>query len=173
MRFSRAFLIFVTVFGISSLAYAKARERIEFNMFLVEEKKEYGKNDPILFKLKLKNNGKKPVLVNRRFYINSDRSSKYERDVYLSVKAPDGKEMDYRQEPYDTGLPRTDDFTYLKPAGEVEARHQRNLRAYFDFKEPGTYEVKAVYHNMYGKEIGLDAFRKRLTSNEITIKIAD
>ncbi|MBN1871161.1 MAG: hypothetical protein JW800_01160 [Candidatus Omnitrophica bacterium] len=173
MRFNKISLIIFAVCSISLLSYAKERDKVEFIVFLVEEKEGYGKNDPILIKFKLENKGKESVFVNKRFYINSNKSPEDERDIYFSVTSPDGKEMDYRQDPFDTGLPRTDDFAYLKPGEQVESKYDRNLRAYFEFQSPGEYEVRAVYQNQFGDEIGLDTFQKRLTSNTIKVKITN
>ena len=112
------------------------------------------------------------MYVNRRFYINSENSPPEEREIFLRVTGPDGKQLPFRTE-YDTGLPKSDSFVLLEAQAEVTAERKKNLKAYFNLKTPGEYTVVAIYQNVYGAEIGVDAFRGKLISKPVKIKIAE
>jgi len=157
----------------SEEVYPADKENLEFSVFLVEEKDSYGPRDPIYLKFKLKNSGKKPVMVNKRFFLNSKKSPPVTRDVYLEITGPSGKKIEERETNYETGYPRTVDFTNLKSDAEAESKYKRNLRAYFDLKSAGTYTITAFYKNSCGDELDLDVFKKEITSHPIKIVIKE
>ena len=135
-------------------------------------KKEYQKNDPININLTLKNEGRGPVYVNKRFHINSPQSPKPEREVYLLVTSPKGENLACKID-HDTGYPKSDYFVLLQPGEKVSIKRQRNIKYYYDFSSPGTYTISAVYQNAYGKEIGLDVFSEKISSKPVKIKISE
>lgn len=139
---------------------------------LTFDKEEYKETDQINVDFTLKNIGKKPIYVNKRFFLNSKDSPKEQKEIYLSVTSPSGKELPCSSST-ETGLPKTEYFILLNPGEEVSLDRQRSIKYFFDFTEPGIYKVVAVYQNVYGDEIGLDAFKDRIESNPVTIKIVE
>jgi hypothetical protein len=160
-------MLFVFLFARFCLA---ALVDLEFSMSL--DKAEYTASDPINALFKLKNNGKAPVYINKRFYLSSEDSDKKDRDLFLQVTSPSGKKLPCKFS-YKTGLPKTDYFELLAVAGEAQSEYKKDLRGYFDFSQPGVYKIVAVYENVYGKEIGLDAFEGKLISSPVSLKIID
>lgn len=155
-------------FCFPSMDCAAASNDIKFSIDL--DKNEYKDTEPIYANFKLENKGKNPVYVNKRFYVNMENSAKEERDVYLVVTGPSGDKLGCKFY-YKTGFPKSDYFELLKPSGKAVSEWKRDLRSYFDFSEPGTYKVAAIYQNVYGKEIGLDVFSDKVTSPAVSFKI--
>ncbi|MFC1667332.1 hypothetical protein ACFL0P_05690 [Candidatus Omnitrophota bacterium] len=138
------------------------------------DKEEYKKTDPIYIEFKLKNKSKKPVYINKRFHLNSERSAKEDREVYLSVISPSNEKLSFdTTSPAETGFPKTDYFVLLESGQEVGSERKQAIKHRFDFKTPGAYKIIATYQNVYGKEIGLDTFKARLVSKSVTIKIVE
>lgn len=133
--------------------------------------KEFTPNDQINFTLALKNIGKAPIYVNKRFYVSSEEATANQKDVYLMVTAPSGAKLPCTYS-YETGYPKTDYFQLLEPGAEVKSENPRNLKAFFNLEEMGTYKVVAVYQNVFGSEIGLDVFKEKLVSETVTFTIA-
>ena len=127
------------------------------------DKASYTASDPILLTLALQNIGTQAVWVTKRFFISAKEVPPQQRDVYLEATPPSGQAL-VSTYTYETGFPRTDLFIELRPGEEAAAEHQANLRYYFDCKEPGTYQVVAVYENVFGPELGLDTFRGMVRS---------
>lgn len=134
------------------------------------DKEEYRLSDPIFVDFNLKNNGKKEVYVNGRFFLNADKKGSENGEVYLVVTSPSGEVLPSKAT-YVTGLPKTDCFLRLRPGEEADSERKRNIRPYFDFSRPGLYKVRAVYQNKYGKEIGLDVIDEEIVSDEVVIRI--
>ena len=85
----------------------------------------FTKTEPIKTKFILANNGKKPVFVNNRFFINSKDSPKEQREIYLIVISPSGEKLPCKISG-ETGLPRTDNFVFLQPGEEAALKRERN-----------------------------------------------
>ncbi len=134
------------------------------------DKTVYTPDEPINATFRLQNNGKSPLYVNKRFYLSSEAASKEQKEVYLTITSPSGKPVECKYS-YETGLPKTDSFELLAPGKEAVAEYPRNLRGFFDITEQGTYTVVAVYQNVYGKEIGLDAFMDKIMSAPVTFSV--
>ena len=150
----------------------KAKSKgVQFSITL--DKTEYKKTDPIQITFTLKNNGKKPIYVNKRFYVNQEDSPKKKREVYFILTSPSGEKLPYRKRSYETGLPKTDHFVLLKSGEEISSKRKRSLKGYFDIKELGKYKLTAVYQNVYGSEFGVDACREKITSPPVTIEITE
>ena len=149
-----------------------AKPKPDLQFYLVFDKDEYKVGDSISIDFKLKNTGDKPIYVNKRFFVNSEDAEPGEREVTLSLIGPQGEELPFRRI-LDTGFPKTDYFVLLEPGAEATPKRKKNLKAYFDLKDPGEYKIIAVYQNTYGAEIGLDAFKDKITSEPMTIKIVE
>lgn len=134
------------------------------------DKSEYKSDEPVNATFKLENRGKEPVYVNKRFYVNSEKMPKETRDVFLVITSPSGVKLPCKYS-YETGLPKSDYFELLSPGKEASSEYKRDLRAYFDLSEAGTYIVSGVYQNVYGREIGVDAFKDKVTSDPVSFKI--
>ena len=134
------------------------------------DKMEYKINEPILITFTLKNESKSAVYANKRFAIGLESSPKQKADVGLLVTSPFGEELTSPYN-YEAGLPKSDDFVLLEPGKEVKSENPRNLGGFFEFNEPGTYKIVAVYQNFFGPEIGLEVFREELTSQPVSLTI--
>ncbi len=136
------------------------------------DKTEYEPRKPINMTLTLKNKTRKPIYVNKRFHLNSKESPRGEKEVYLIVISPSGKELPCKVSNTD-GFPRTDELVLLEPGREVSIDRQKGINGFFDFDEPGTYKITATYENVYGEEIGVDAFKGRIKSKRVKIVILE
>ena len=134
------------------------------------EKNEYTGEEPINLVFTLKNRGKKPVYINKRFYFGSEDAPKNQKEVYVTITVPSGAKLPYKF-PYEPGYPKSDYFVLLNPDEEIKAEYPRNLRGNFEFTEPGIYTVTAVYQNTFGRELGLDVFQGKLTSGPVKFEI--
>lgn len=137
------------------------------------DKNEYKKTDSMPVTLTLENNGKKPVYINKRFHVGKEDRPKEKREVYFIVISPSGEKLSPRDRSYETGLPKTDYFELLKPGEKIVSERKPSIKGYFDIKDPGTYKITAVYQNVYGREIGIEAFTDAAKSNTVTIKIIE
>ncbi len=150
---------------------AKPASILQFSISF--DKDEYKTKDPIYVNFELKNKGSKPVYVNKRFYVSSEDSDLKDREVFFQIKGPSGEKLPYKASYYGTGFPKTDYFVLLGPKEGTISERKKNLKAYFDLSVPGIYKVTAVYQNMYGPEIGIDAFGDKIKSKPVTIKVAE
>lgn len=149
---------------------AKSNLSLKFSVFF--DKNEYKTDEPIYISFKLINTHKKPVYVNKRYYLNSENSKPEDREVYLRVTGPSGNELPCKSS-YSTGFPKTDYFVLLNPKEEAVSERKKNLKAYFDLMAPGKYNIIAVYQNIYGAEIGIEVFRDEIKSKPVTIKVVE
>jgi hypothetical protein len=171
MRRIRLTLIILTISCLFTQQLgAKPKEALQLSILL--DKNEYKVGEPIYINFRLKNTSAKPVYINKRFYLSSEESSPGDREVFLRITGPTGEKLPCKFS-YDTGFPKTDYFVVLKPKEEFTSERKKNLNAYFDLKDKGTYKVIAVYQNVYGPEIGIDAFSKRIESKPVYIKIVE
>jgi len=136
------------------------------------DKTEYKKSEPVMMDIRLENTGDKPIYVNKRLLINSEERPAGSREISLSVTSPDGKKLPCKVS-YETGFPKSDYFVSLKPQESVKLENKRDLRNYFDLTRPGEYKIIATYQNIYGDEIGIDAFKDKVASDPVTIKISE
>jgi len=104
--------------------------------------------------------------------LNSKESKPENRELYFIVTDSSGKETD-RATSEKSSLPRTNQLKLIEPEEEVAAERKFNIKRAYDLKEPGTYKIQAVYQNVYGQEIGLDAYKGKVVSNKIEIKILE
>ena len=160
-------LIPILLFAISDAsALQPLKLTLSFN------KAEYKKSEPVMLDVKLENTGDKPIYVNKRLLINSEERPAGSREITLSATSPDGKKLPCKVS-YETGLPKSDYFVSLKPQESVKLDNKRDMRNYFDLTKPGEYSIIATYQNIYGDEIGIDAFRDKVVSDPVTIKISE
>ncbi len=137
------------------------------------DKDEYKKTDSMQVTFSLKNNGKKPVYVNRRFHVGKEDSPEEKREIYFVVISPSGEKLPPRDRSYKTGLPKTDYFYLLKPEEETVSERKPSIKGYFDIKDTGVYKIAAIYRNVYGGEIGIDAFSDEVKSKTVIIKVIE
>lgn len=172
MKYLRPIAIILFCFCLPFSRQLDAKPGLALQFYLSFDKNEYKTNEPIYINFKLRNKGNKPVYVNKRFYVNSKDSKPEDREVYLRITSPSGEKLLCKAS-YDTGFPKTDYFVLLKPKEEITSERKKNLKAYFDLNVPGEYKVIAIYQNIYGPEIGVDAFKDKITSEPVTIKIVE
>lgn len=167
------YLGWVAVIGLlaaGSAEGASPKARLEFRISL--DKDTYTRSEPIHATFRLVNTGKTPVWVNTRFHLRSEQAPPEEREVVLRVTSPAGEPLLCKFD-YDTGVPKTDDFTLVQPGEEAVAEHPRDLRSYFEFKDLGTYAIVGVYQNVFGQEIGLTTFTGPLSSSPVSFKLVE
>ena len=145
-------------------------ERSGLELVVSFEKRAYSTSEPIPVRFTLRNAGVAPAWVSRRFYLGAESLPKESRDVVLHITAPSGAQAPCLFS-FKTGLPKSDDFQRLEPGQEAVSEHPRDLRGFFTFTEAGTYTVVAVYQNVHGAEIGLNAFTGRLVSEPATFTL--
>ena len=160
------------IFCLLFVLQADARRDPQVQFSVIFEKTEYDPKEAISIEFKLKNTGRSPIYVNKRFHVNTEDKPPAAREVSFQVTGPSGEKLPDKVF-YDTGFPKTDYFVLLDPGGEVGLERSKNLQAYFDFSEAGKYKIIAVYQNVYGPEIGLDAFKDELKSKAVTIEIIE
>jgi hypothetical protein len=164
----------IGVFGLSLQSLAApaspkgGQGSIVFTAIL--DKSEYVSDEPVDIIFILRNQGKNPVYVNKRFFLSSEAALKNQKEVYATITSPSGKNLSFKS-PYETGYPKIDYFVLLEPGQEVQSEYPRNLRGNFEFTEPGTYTVTAVYQNTFGRELGLDVFGGKLTAEPVKFVI--
>lgn len=147
-----------------------ASAKLKFSGIL--DKTEYSDDEPINITLSLKNTGELPVMVNKRFYISSQEADKNQKDVYFILTSPSGEKLPCKYF-YETGYPKTEYFKLLTPGEEIKSENPRNLKGFFEIKEPGVYQLSAIYENVFGPEIGLDTFKDKLVSETIKFTIVE
>lgn len=166
--------IFIAVFNciltLSFFLSAAFASRAGIQLVFSSDKSQYAANEPVLVDIRLINNSKNNLWVNKRFYLGTDKMPENERDWYILVTTPSGEKLESKYS-FAAGFPKSDFFQNLEPGQEAAAERPRNIRGFYDFQEPGTYRLQAVYENVFGKEIGLDAFKNKLSSEAVEIKI--
>lgn len=156
--------------GAASVFARSGQAPVAFH--LTFQKTAYTRTDPIEVTLSLENKGRKPVWVNKRFYLNADTQPPEERDVILEVTSPTGEKVPCTYS-HQTGLPRTEHFELLQPGRRAEAERPHDLRNYFDVAALGRYTVVGIYTNVFGQEIGLDALTGPVRSKPVTFTIVE
>ncbi|MDP2923568.1 MAG: hypothetical protein Q8O30_07630 [Candidatus Omnitrophota bacterium] len=164
-RFFIPLIILATVITWPGKILAKPELKLSVSL----DKEEYKESDNIYITFSIENTGKEAVYVNKRFYLSSDKAPKEQREVFLEVTGPTGAKLECIHS-YPTGLPKSDYFELLEPAKTVTPE-KRNIRYFFDFKDPGEYKITANYQNVFGGEIGLGVFKEKLISAPVVFKI--
>lgn len=130
------------------------------------------RTEAVMMTYVIANHGQAPVWINRRFYINSEEMPSDGREVSLEVTSSTGERLPGTYA-HETGLPKSDDFVLVQPGDDVTSERPRDLRNFVDLTTPDTYTVAAVYHNVFGKELGLAVFDGRLVAEPISITIVE
>lgn len=92
----------------------------------------------------LSNTGSSPLWVNKRFLLNTVHSPKPFREIWLDVKAPNGKMLEFRCR-IKAGYAREEHYALLPPGGSVKA--EMRISDCFDMQEKGIYQIKAHYQD--------------------------
>ncbi len=137
---------------------------LKFSLSFEQESRTYKLNDPITVSFSLENTGKRPAWVNKRFYLT--------QEVTLTVTGPTGEPLPCTFTSQ-SGFPKSEYFQRLQGGQTVSAEHPCDLRNYFNLTTPGRYAVVGVYENVFGQEIGLDAFTGPVTSKPVTFTVVE
>ncbi len=160
----------IMFFSCSTMLFASHEGPLEFEISF--EKDKFTPQDALSMSMKLKNTGKKAIYVNERFFLNSEISSDGQREVYLIVESPSGEQLECKNT-FETGLPRTSQFVLLEPGEDAEIDRKKNIKFFFDFAKPGKYTITGVYQNVYGDEIGVDAYKGEVISKPVIIEVTE
>ena len=152
----------VLVFLAGANVAATPAEKVELKLAL--ERQEYKLSEPIEVEFQLINQGEKPVWVNRRFKMGSDKAAPDQKEIVLQVKEEGGGPVEMKDFDYESGLPRSDHFQQLKLGEQAVAEKKWNLKDLAKIEKPGEYVLTAAYQNAHGKELGLDVFKQKITS---------
>lgn len=165
------FLLIVAAFvSFWAAPLACAEEEIRFS--IITERPESKLAEKMEVRLRLRNEGKAPVVVNTRFKLGTPQGKPDQREVALEAVSGPGDKVPLKFSDYETGLPKSDDFKLLAPGEEITSERAWDLKALFDFKAPGAYRVRATYQNTFGKELGLEVFRGKLPA-ELEIQLTE
>ena len=139
---------------------------------LVLEKEAYRLSDEIRIGFKLENRSKKPLYVNKRFKLGSFKADPDQREVVLEVKSVEAGPVEMKPVDYPTGLPKSEYFERLQPGQEAVSERDWDLKSLAKIERPGAYELTATYQNVFGKELGLEVFRRKLTTR-VLIQVSE
>jgi hypothetical protein len=129
----------------------------------------YAKGEPVEVELVLTNRSEAPCTVNKRMAIYVEQMADNNWEVKFDITFPPGKRLIRGALIRREGL-KKDDFTVL-PAGE-SLHKTLNLSRYNWLELPGTYQIKALYHNsVTGQEFGVEAWTGEINSNSISFQV--
>lgn len=137
---------------------------LQFSLSFEPESRTYKLNDPIKVSFSLENSGKRPVWVNKRFYLTGE--------VTLTVTGPTGEPLPCTFTSR-SGFPKSEYFELLQPGQTVTSDSPSDLRNYFSFSKAGTYLIAGIYQNAFGREIGVDAFNGPIRSKPVSLTIVE
>ena len=136
---------------------------------LIAPKEGYSVGEPIEVTLVLKNLTNAPLTVNKRMAINPGQMGEGRWEVKFDVTFPPGKRL-LRVTKIRREKLKEDDFTVLLPGEEINRDYP--LTDYFWMELPGTYGVKATYHNGNdGSMFELRAWTGDITSNSVSFRV--
>jgi len=132
-------------------------------------KQSFSARDKISVVLALRNQSSFTVTVNKRMSINPSHMPEKLWEVWFDITYPPGKRKT-RVSQINTRPPEQKHFINLSPGEEI--RRAYTLTDWYWMQLQGTYEVKAVYHNLVdGSEFGLIAWTGEITSNSVSFKV--
>ena len=155
---------------LAGLAAAKSKEAVVLEIVL--EKPEVPLSGEIKTGFKLVNKSREPVMVNQRFKLGSPKAAAGQREIVLEVKNADGSPVEMKNIDYETGLPKSAYFKLLKPGEEASSERKWNLKDLAKIEKPGSYEITATYQNSFGKELGLEVFREKVSASA-TVRVVE
>ena len=146
---------------------ANKEQPLELRLEISEDS--FSGRDKIGVSLILKNQSGTPVTVNKRMSINPEDMPEKLWEVRFDIVFPPG-EREIRGSLINRGRPQQVDFMTLQPG--VEVRQVYTLTDWYWMRLPGTYEVKAVYHNAVdGSQFGISAWTGEITSNSVSFRV--
>jgi hypothetical protein len=147
---------------------AKQNQALEIQLKVPKES--YSGGEPIDVTLTLRNLSSAPLTVNKRMGINPKRMAEGTWEVKFDVIFPPGEPPFMISTRINRGQPHRGDFALLPPGGEVTEEY--TLTDFYAMELPGTYEIKAIYHNSVdGREFGLSAWTGEVTSNTVSLMV--
>lgn len=160
---NRKLLLGVLPLLLAGLTAARPAQEVELKLAL--EWEEYKLSENIDCEFQLWNRGDRPIWVNKRFKLGSEKADPRQKELVLLVKEASGAPVEMKTFDHETGFPKSDFFVQLKPGEKAAADRKWNLKDLAKIEKPGEYELTAVYQNTYGKELGLDAFKQKITGS--------
>ena len=134
-------------------------------------KESYSVGEEINVTLILKNQSNAPFTINQRMGISLERMAEGTWEVMFDIVFPPGERL-ITGAFINRGEPDQDDFLLLPPGGETSMTY--TLTDWYWMELPGTYEVKATYHNSVdGSQFGLSAWTGEITSNSVSLKVTE
>lgn len=138
-------------------------------LLLEPSQQSYSAGEAIDVTLILKNESNSPVTVNKRMGINPGKMLEGTWEVKFNVTFPPGERL-ITATLINRGKPTREDFVALPPGHEI--RKVYTLSDYYWMELPGTYNIKAIYHNSDdGEKFGFSAWKGDITSNVISLEV--
>jgi hypothetical protein len=147
---------------------AFSRGPIAFRLVLQEARHLQGQ--PVLVRFQLVSRAPRPILVNRRMFVNPPEAPPDQREVTIAVRGPDDRPLPSRP-PQPVGLPRVEDFVELAPGQTLESERVWDLAQMYPIDRPGTYQIQATYRNARGAELGLTVFSEAVEAPPVAVQI--
>ena len=111
----------------------------------------FAPGEPITGLVRLRNMDGEPATVNGRLALNTPYAPQGMREIAFRLTDPSGTPLEF-QAKVNVGAPRDNHFKTLGPGEALERSY--DLAQYYDFGQPGTYSVQAVYQNLSEPEAG-------------------
>jgi hypothetical protein len=144
---------------------------LEIQLKLIKES--YFIGEPIDIILILKNQSNAPLTINKRMGINPppERMVEGTWEVKFDIAFPPGERL-VTSTLINRGEPDREDFIVIPPGGEIQKTY--TLTDFYWMELPGTYEIKAIYHNTNdGEMFELSAWTGNITSNPVRLRVID
>ena len=126
------------------------------------DSKAHALNQPTSGRLRLKNSGEEPLLVNSRLAINKPFAPELFREVYFILTNPSGESVEFSAK-INVGEPQSKDFRNLAPGETADRAFELDL--FYGLEQPGEYSVQAVYSNQSDPGDGRQAWKGKLESD--------
>ena len=136
---------------------------------LVIPRNNYSVGEPIDATVILKNRSNNPVVINQRMGVNPTDMADGHWELKFDITYPP-ETPPFPGPLVNRGDPDSEDFTTLPSGGEITRTIE--ITGWHLMQFPGTYSIKAVYHNFVdGSQFGLSAWTGEITSDSVSLTV--
>ena len=132
----------------------------------------YAAGSPVRICFMLVHTHAPPLWLNRRFLLGSPPAPRFARELWLDLRAPDGRNLVPRDEPRPASAAATD-YGLLAP--REEARIDVDLAERYGLTQPGRYLLRAHYadgnERSWPAPAGAVTLREHLQTPKIELRI--